>query len=249
MTRTDRRVRFLMVSNAASWGLVAFLALTGFAQKARPRFTEIDVERINIVGSNDRPVLVLSNRRLIPGPSINGKEYPRSVADGRELLSGMIFFNEEGDEVGGLIFNGIRKGSGYSSVGHLSFDQWKQNQVVALQYLDNGRSRRAGLRVWDRPTNVSLDKQLDRLVRLMGAEGKEREAVLGEIEAAGARGEFGSERLFVGSQDQTAQIQLRDKQGRVRIRLLVDAADAARLEFLDEAGKVVAMYPPTGPTK
>lgn len=34
---------------------------------------------------------------------MNGKSYPRALADGRDLLSGMIFFNKEGDEVGGLI--------------------------------------------------------------------------------------------------------------------------------------------------
>ena len=174
---------------------------------------------------------------------MNGKEYPRSLADGRDLLSGLIFFNDQGDEVGGLIYNGIKKDSGYSAVGHLSFDQWKQNQVVALQYLDNGTSRRAGLRVWDRPTDVSLDQQFDRGLRMMQSTGSERDAIRAEAEAARKRGEFGKERLFVGSQDQTAQIQLRDKQERVRVRLYVDAQDVARLEFLDESGKVIASYP------
>ena len=136
MANLEKRVRFLMLSNIASWGLIAVFVLTGFSSQIRTRFTEIDAERVNIVGTNGKPVMVLANRRLIPGPSMNGKEYPRSLADGRDLLSGLIFFNDQGDEVGGLIYNGIKKDSGYSAVGHLSFDQWKQNQVVALQYLD-----------------------------------------------------------------------------------------------------------------
>jgi hypothetical protein len=243
MSTLKRRIHILTLSNIASWSLVALLALTGFSYQTRNRFTELDAERINIIGTNGKPVLVLANRRLIPGPSMNGKDYPRALADGRDLLSGMIFFNEQGDEVGGLIYNGIKKDSGYSALGHLSFDQWKQNQVVALQYLDNGSSQRAGLRVWDRPTDIAFDKQLDRSLRLMQSSGNEREAIRKEIEAARTRGEFGNERLFVGSQDKTAQIQLRDKQGRVRVRLYVDAKDVARLEFLDEAGKVMASYP------
>ena len=247
MPNLNRRVQLLTMSNILSWGLVALFMLTGFSQQARTKFTEIDAERINIIGTNNKPVLVLANRRLIPGPSMNGKDYPRSLADGRDLLSGMIFFNEQGDEVGGLIYNGIKKDSGYSSLGHLSFDQWKQNQVVALQYLDNGTPRRAGLRVWDRPTNVTFDTQLDRSLRLMQSEGKQREAIRSEIEASRTRGELGNERLFVGSQDQTAQIQLRDKQARVRVRLYVDANDMARLEFLDENGKVMASYPGASP--
>jgi hypothetical protein len=147
------------LSNLASWGLVALLALTGFSYQTRNKFTEIDAERLNIIGTNGKPVLVLANRRLIPGPSDEWERLSALTSPmGRDLLSGMIFFNEQGDEVGGLIYNGIKKDSGYSALGHLSFDQWKQNQVVALQYLDNGTSRRAGLRVWDRPTDVSLDK-------------------------------------------------------------------------------------------
>jgi hypothetical protein len=243
MSNLKRRMNVLVLSNVASWGLVAVFALTGFSFQTRTRFREIDAERLNILGTNGKPVLVLANRRLIPGPSMNGKDYPRSFADGRDLLSGMIFLNEQGDEVGGLIYNGITKESGYSALGHLSFDQWKQNQVVALQYLDSGTSRRAGLRVWDRPTDISLDKQFDRSLRMSQATGKERETIREEIDASRAKGEFGNERLFVGSQDQTAQIQLRDKQGRVRLRLYVDPNDVARLEFLDEAGKLVAGYP------
>jgi hypothetical protein len=61
--------------------------------------------------------------------------------------------------------------------------------------------------------------------------------------AARAWGELGRERLFVGSQDGTAHIELRDKQGRVRVRLYVDAKDVARIEFLDNDGKLIAGYP------
>src|SRR5882672_7722000 len=143
--------------------LNVFILLSSFSDKSQKKsFEEIDAQRINIMGENNKPVMVLSNNRLIPGPSINGKTYPREFADGRENFSGIIFFNQYGDEVGGLIYNGFKKDSGYSASEHFSFDQWNQNQVVALQYLDNGKSRRAGLRVYDRPTNVTLDETFDR---------------------------------------------------------------------------------------
>lgn len=243
MSNSKHWISILVLSNLLAWGVITVFGIVGLTQTTRTRFTEIDVERVNIVGDNGKPVLVLSNRRLIPGPSMNGKSYPKELADGRELLSGMIFFNDQGDEVGGLIYNGVKKAAGYSALGHFSFDQWKQNQVVALQYLDNGTSRRAGLRVWDRPVNVSLDKQLDRSLRLMQSSGAEREVIQKEIDEARTDGELGNERLFVGSQDETAQIQLRDRRGRVRVRLYVDASDIARLEFLDETGKVLSAFP------
>jgi hypothetical protein len=246
MRELRRDVRFLMISNVSSWGLVAFWFLTGLArgEATRPRFEAIDVERINVVGSDGRPVVVIANRRLIPGPTMNGKEYPRALADGRDLLSGMIFFNEQGDEVGGLIFNGIKKEQGYSAVGHLSFDQWKQNQVVALQYVDTGTSRRAGLTVWDRPAEVPLAKQLERGARMLNAAPEERATLRREAEADAARGESGAQRVFVGSRDGTAQVHLSDPQGHVRARLSVDSRGAAVLEFLDELGKITAQYPP-----
>lgn len=243
METVERRLRVLALCNVAALCVLGPLALLAFTEHDRERFTEIDAERINIIGANGRPVLVLANRRWMPGPSMSGKNYPTALADGRELVSGMIFFNEQGDEVGGLIFNGIPKDSGYSAVGHLSFDQWKQNQVVALQYIDRGTSRRAGLNVWDRPTDVTMDEQLDRGLRMMESTGAERDSLRQAAEAARARGDYGVHRLFVGSRDRTAQVLLRDTKGRVRVRLYIDSNDIARLEFLNESSQVVAAYP------
>lgn len=234
---------FLVTSNVASWFALAFIFVSGFSSPERTRFTELETERLDIVGENGQPVLVLSNQRLMPGPRIDGKAYPPEIAEPRSVVSGMIFYNEEGDEVGGLIYNGFPKDTGHTAVGHLSFDQWKQNQVVALQYLDTPRTLRAGLRVWDRSTAVSVAEQLDRALAYRDASPEERDSLRRATAAARARGESGTERLFVGSQDRSAKIELRDRQGRVRARLVVDSLNAARLEFLDADGMVVHQVP------
>lgn len=245
MKKLRNQIRVLTISNFFAWGIILFFVLTGFIPGKKKSFTEIDAERINIVGQNGKPVMVLSNKHMIPGPSMNGKDYPREIADGRELLSGIIFFNDQGDEVGGLIYNGIRKDSGYSAIGHLSFDQWKQNQVVALQYLDNSKTRRAGLRVWDRPTDVTMDKELDRLLlyRNAGNDEKLKDSLKKEFKAARERGENGVERLFIGSQDETAQVQLRDRQGKIKAKLYVDSSGVAKLQFLNDKGEVISELP------
>jgi len=207
----------------------------------RERFEEIDVERINIIGVGGKPVMTISNKRLIPGVSVNGKTYPKEFSDGREFYSGIIFFNEQGDEVGGLIYNGWPKeDSGYFAIEHLSFDQWKQNQVVAMQYIDNGNSRRAGLRVWDRPDNVTMDEIFDRYKARNQAPANSalRDSISKEIQASRDRGDNGVERMFIGSQNEVAQIQIRDSKGNIRIKMYVDEKDQARLEFLDEDGVV-----------
>ncbi|NOT08894.1 MAG: hypothetical protein HOP28_11895 [Gemmatimonadales bacterium] len=246
MQPLERRLRTLAVFNSVALAAIGILAASGFAKQGPARFDEIDVQRINVVGEDGKPVMVIARRGRLPGPSMNGRAYPAAVSEGRELLSGMIFFSETGDEVGGLLYNSIKRDSGYSAIGHLSLDQWKQNQVVALQYVDNGRTRRAGLQVLDRPTTVTMGPELDRLERLLTATGSTRDSLRREGAAARARGETGVPRIFVGSQDRNALVQLRDTQGRIRVQLRVDSVNVARLEFLDEAGKVAASYPPPG---
>lgn len=243
MRNPSGMIRFLTLSHLASWLILAFLLWGHFRSTSHLQVTQLDAERINVVGLDGAPVMALSNRRWIPGPTFEGKEYPRAFGDGRDRLSGIIFFNEQGDEVGGLVFNGFPNDSGHWAGGHLSFDQWKQNQVVAVQYLDNSRSRRAGLRVWDRP-NTRFGDFLDLgLARMETNDPALRDSLRDEMRQARERGDLGVERLFVGSQDEVAQIQLRDTEGKIRLRLLVDSADDARLEFLDAQGTVTARFP------
>ncbi len=245
MKKLRKQIRLLLISNFAAWGIILFFVLSGFIAGKKEKFKEIDAERINIVGENGRPVMVLANKKLIPGPSMNGKDYPREVSEGREFLSGIIFFNDQGDEVGGLVYNGLKKDSGYSAVGHLSLDQWKQNQVLALQYLDNSKSRRAGLRIWDRPVNVPMDKELDRLLAFRNAGNNERlkDSLRKEMREARERGDNGVERLFLGSQDEIAQLQLRDRKGKVKARLFVDSTGTAKLQFMNDKGDTISEFP------
>ena len=128
------------------YGLVTTLLLTVFSVSAfkltqTPKFTEIDVERINIVEPNGHYRMVLSNRPRSIGPIAYGKPfgYP---GGGRP---GIIFFNDEGTENGGLTFDGKTENGKFSSTVHMSFDQYNQDQVVVLQYNDeNGTRRRTG---------------------------------------------------------------------------------------------------------
>jgi hypothetical protein len=49
--------------------------------------------------------------------------------------------------------------------------------------------------------------------------------------------------VFLGSQDRTAALRLMDTNGRKRIRIVVDTSNEPRMEFVDEAGKVVFSLP------
>src|SRR5207247_161355 len=128
---------------------LATLLLGGFKSQ-QPAV--LSVERLNIVASAGHLALVISSAARLPGVMLSGVEHGRPR--GRVGSAGMLFFNEAGDEVGGLIYKGGPGAPTDSNraFGHLSLDQWKSNQVVVLQYLDNGTNRSAGLRIWDRPT-------------------------------------------------------------------------------------------------
>src|ERR1700759_2471813 len=107
MKPTSAFQKFLIGSNIVLLSFVVFVLINGFRKDDKPaHFTEIDAERINIIGESGRPVLVLSNKKHIPGPSMNGKNYSPDIIDGRKYFAGMMFYNELGDEVGGLIYTG-----------------------------------------------------------------------------------------------------------------------------------------------
>ena len=51
------------------------------------------------------------------------------------------------------------------------------------------------------------------------------------------------QRVFVGSFQRSALLMMSDLQDRTRIRMYVDSAGTARLEFYDEAGETVLSLP------
>jgi hypothetical protein len=199
------------------------------------RFTEIDVQRINIVEPSGTKRLVLSNKTRFPGLILKGKEtpHPRGVA-------GLLFFNDEGTEDGGLAYRGTSD-SGRAAEGELMFDQYDQDQTVGIEYDEAHGRRLAGLHVWDRPDTMPIESVVQRFqtIQQMPA-GPERTQALAAMRAAG-----GATRLFAGkTRDREAIVALSDPKGRVRLRLIVDTLGAARVEFLDSAGRVASSLRP-----
>lgn len=237
--QTSTAARWMFAGNVTMFVALATMLVSGFARQPSPVLT---VERLNIVDSTGALTLVLANGARLPGGTFGGKEYPQSFS-GRGRSAGMIFFNEVGDEVGGLIYEGAPRDSSYRAFGHLSFDQWKQNQVVAVQYSDEGATRSAGLQVWDRPIDAPLEDQFALAERMLATPaGRVRDSLNQERLRVRERVQ-GTRRVFVGSRDRTAALELRDTSGQVRVRLFVDSAGAAQLAFFDSGGRTTAVFP------
>jgi hypothetical protein len=103
--RLERDVRFLKRYAMGSTLAIVVLIASAFSRDGagrREKFTEIDVERINVVEPDGHYRIVISNRPRSLGPVYKGK--PFGYAGGGR--PGIIFFNDEGTENGGLTFTG-----------------------------------------------------------------------------------------------------------------------------------------------
>ena len=242
ITQLEREIRILRLYAVVSTVVViCALMATARAQTTRQHFTELDVERLNIVEADGRASLVLANTERLPGVLLGGKELPKEFSSGRIGSAGLLFVDAQGNEVGGLTYAArVRADGSFTADGSLTFDQHNQDQVVGLQYDDDGTRRVYGLNVWDVPTKVTIAEMLQ-------AAGDARDRATRHrrfAELLKARGETpGARRVFLGSEDRTAALKIADIAGRDRIRMYVDTANRARLEFLDESGKVLYAIP------
>src|SRR5690554_2366797 len=118
-------------------------------------FEEISVKRINVVDDAGNNRLVISNQELIPNPIIGGKEYKRRIAP-----AGIIFYDENGDEVGGIAMSTL------DSIGlrAISFDYANADAIGLLAQEDlNGNNYKAGIMIMDKDLSGKPGSNISRL--------------------------------------------------------------------------------------
>lgn len=201
------------------------------------QFDEINVQRINIVEPDGTVSLVLSNRARFPGLIFEGQEYEHP----NRSTAGVLFFNDEGSEQGGLVFGGETDENGrVTAYGQLSFDQYEQDQVITVNATEDGGLRKSGLSVWDRP-EYSMEEVMQLVEETRSLPEAERRAALDSIFAGR---ESAQPRLYLGkSQNGSVSLRLNDPQGRERLVLEVAADGSPTLGFFDETGEEVARFP------
>jgi len=223
--------------------LLGTISLTAFRQSTqKQRFTEIDVERINVVEKNGNLRMVIANRERSIGPIYKGK--PFGYAGGSR--PGIIFFNDEGTENGGLTFTGQRNPDGtFRASSGFSFDQFNQDQVLYLQYNDDNGRRNMGLTVADRADLDIYDLVAERdSIRRAHPEGPARTAALQKWAEPRNGVPLFAQRVYVGRDaSKAAIVNLSDRNGKTRIRLMVDSLGTPSLEFLDATGRVTSRLP------
>jgi len=206
------------------------------SNQSRTRFKEIDVERINIVSPEGKRELVISNRKLFPRAVIDGKESEQD-----RNMPGLAFYNDIGDECGGLIFKGKLDAKGNPSSGmHFSMDRFGGDQQLALGHYEDNGYMDTGLNIYDRGLNKEIEPLKEALKK--ATDETEKRAIRQKLEEVGARQ---TPRLFVGkSADKASVVFLADAKGRPRIMMLVTPEGEPVLHFLGDSGEPIYSLPP-----
>jgi hypothetical protein len=180
--------------------------------------------------------MVISDKTRFPGGIIKGKEYPFD-----RQTAGMLFFNDEATENGGLIFGGRKEADGsVTSYGHLSFDAYEQDQIFTIDAGEQGGKKVSGLAIVDRP-DWPIKDALELVDRLKNLSQDEQKAEMEKF-TAGHAGPY--RRLYMGrTDDEAVGLKIMDPQGRERIRIEVAADGSPLIKFLDENGKVISQLP------
>jgi hypothetical protein len=237
-TRSIRREIRLLRYYALGMTLFAGIALLGAVHEASRNATldTLTVHRINVVDREGKLALVITNHDDFPPPVVNGHTYRRGGGDNS---NGILFYNQRGDEQGGLTWSGLRNADGtYESSNEISFDTVNTDQLVHLQDGNENGRETAELIGWNQPdyNTPAMTSLLNDIQHMTPA----------QLRAfAMAHPELIPKTRFLFGYDlsNTSEVMLADGQGHPRIRMFVTADGDAHLQFLDAQGHVVAEYP------
>ncbi|BFM45360.1 hypothetical protein CFS9_40010 [Flavobacterium sp. CFS9] len=243
----NREIVFLRTFAVTAVIGMIFITSTAFKESGNQKFTEIDVERINIVEKDGTVKMIITNVDRFPNGMDKINNRPTN-AD-RKKRSGMLFFNEDGIEAGGFIYDGRKNSNGHSAGLSLTYDQYDGDQVMQLLTQDakDGDKRvvSSTLAFNDRPGKESQLRTMEIMKELQELEKKDPKAMeerYKKYEADGVLG--GIPRVMLGkSRSQKNGLFLFDDQGRQRAMFYVDKENNAKLNFLDDKGNVIASFP------
>jgi hypothetical protein len=233
MTRMYERVALTVC--AAALSALAFSSISAHAASRVERFDEIVVKRVRVIDASGQTRLLLTGKPL-PEARIDGRPIPRIGPERQN--AGLMFYNDQGDEQGGLTYSGTGGEQGES----LTFDAWHQDQALEIQHGDNPTGSDSFIAGNELP-KVSMSETLPQFVREYKAArtDEERQAIRMRWRS---EGKFGRQRWMIGNREGASDVRLNDADGHVRLLLRVEANGRARIDFLDEKGTVTKSVTP-----
>jgi len=204
------------------------------------RFSKIEAERLDILDKDGKVKITLFNEDNIPPAIMDGIDIlPGHRQD--DSMSGLMFYNTEGDECGGLIYgNEVDENGDYDAFASLTFDKYKQDQVVQMAYGGRNGKHSYGFSIFDRP-----NKNLGEMIKKINQIEKSNLSKIDKEEELSKEYEGNVQRAHMGkTENGDVSMQLMDSKGKPRIRMVVDENDIPKIEFLDEKGEITYKLPP-----
>ena len=195
---------------------------------------EITTERLNIVGQDGNKYMVLSSPERQALATIDGK--PVDPDSTERNIAGLLFFNEDGDEIGGLVY-GIDSANSYQL---LTFDQRKNDQIMALrkdEYLEKGEwKKQYGLLLQQRSDkqNDVITSELRKIERIEDSRLREKELE----KFYNDPDHLAPYRLFIGRTfSDEFGLYLMDENNNTRLQIYIDKEGVPHIESIDENGE------------
>jgi len=243
--KLKNEVKLLKISVIVCIGLTASILMSGATKSQINEFKSLNVQRLNIVEADGTVKMVITNTDYFPNgdEKINGRILNRD----RKKRSGMLFFNEDGIEAGGFIYDGRKTERGHSAGMSLTFDQYNGDQVLQLLTTDKQRGDkrivRSGLAFNDRAMLEEQGKTDEIMLELkqIKDKAKKRER-LQYYKDQGLIG--GASRILLGKTgSRNNGLFLFAQDGTPRASFYIDKNDQVKLEVLNSTGDVVNTWP------
>ncbi|PTB95750.1 hypothetical protein C9994_10390 [Marivirga lumbricoides] len=230
-TESKNNMNWKVYSIFSSLLLFTILATAFTTSQLHQKMDELTVKRINIIEDDGTIRMVLSNKARQHSGTMDGEDSPHRVRH-----SGMIFFNDEGDECGGLIFGATDKDGKVSSGMSITFDQYKNDQVIQIlnqELVDGDKINSSrGFMINDYPGGSNLMKTMKDLEYAKAIEdNEERKARMVQIQKeSGVRS-----LMFLGkTRGNSNGLFLNDLDGNPKLMIYVDQNGDPKIQTFDE---------------
>lgn len=215
---------------------IMFTTLNSFRlQKQIENFDEINVQRINVVEKDGTIRMVISNKALQHSGRMDGKNWEK-----RERQAGMIFFNDEGDECGGLVYEAKNQKTGKLSGMSMTMDRYKDDQVLQIlnsENINEGKiMSQRGFIVSDFPSNSSVTARNAAIAAAekIADEKRRKETIRKIYREQGSKG-----LLFLGKTAGNSQgLFLNDQHGNPKLMVYVNDKGEPKIQTFNEKGEM-----------
>lgn len=232
--KIKRQVNLLTGYAIISSILLAFFTLSSFNESDKKlKLDELTLKKLNLIGEDGSLRVVISNETRQHSGRMDGIDLPK-----RKRPAGIIFFNNQGDECGGIIANVSSEKGATNSGMSFTMDNFHDDQVIQIlndETYENGAAKiQRGLTINEFPVGTNLiarSAKFEELEKIKDSKEKDE-----KMNALWSK-EGSKKRLFVGrNKNNDSGLFLYDTDGKPKMKIYVDKNGSPKIEVIDENG-------------